>query len=162
MESSGAADMSIADVISRLRDWWSSEYQTGKEFYSSRAMPTVNPATLDGTLVWSGVSGRTTPFVDVGALKAENSQLKFLLSQALMIDAPTDRFNASLATTRFAYIHPKTLAKASGGDCIIKHTTPYVLLSPSPTRWVSTSLMPEGRVIYTPNPLPGLLKLLAR
>jgi hypothetical protein len=101
-----------------------------------------------------------TPVPDSFA-KAEAAQLKFLLSQAPMIDAPTDRFNASRAGSRFAYIHPKTLAKVAGGQCTILHSKPYVLLSPSPSRWVSTSLMPEGRVIYTPNPLPGLTKLLA-
>lgn len=93
--------------------------------------------------------------------KAEAAQLKFLLSQAPMIDAPTDRFSAGRVVTQFAYIHPKTLAKISGGQCTVLHSNPYVLLPPSRTRWVSTSLMPEDRVIYTPNPLPGLTKLLA-
>jgi hypothetical protein len=94
-------------------------------------------------------------------VNAEAAQLRFLLSQAPMIDAPTDRFNAGRAVTNFAYIHPKTLAKVAGGDCTIRHSTPYVILPPSSTKWVSTSLMPEGRVIYTPNSLPGLTKILA-
>lgn len=93
--------------------------------------------------------------------KATLDTLKFLLSQAPMIDAPTDRFNAARAVTKYAYIHPTTLAKLATYTCTIKHGQPWITLAPSPTRWISTTLMPEGRVIYTPNAIPGLEKLLA-
>lgn len=109
-------------------------------------------------------AAKPQPRVRVQPYSFDNSTiavLQFLLSQAPMIDAPRDKWNAARATTRFAYIHPKTLAAIASGECTIRHGKPYVVLSPSQTRWVSTSLIPEGRVIYSPNPVPGLEKLLA-
>jgi hypothetical protein len=85
------------------------------------------------------------------------AQLKFLLSQAPMIDAPTDMARIVASKSPYAYVHPKTLAKFVK-VCIHK---PMVQFLPSPTRYVVTSLMPEGRIIYTPNPIPGLEKILA-
>lgn len=92
---------------------------------------------------------------------AETQQLKFLLSQAPMIDMITkDRFAA--VRTPFAYVHPKTLSKASGdAACGLSHGRQYVMFPRSPTKWVVLTSMPEDRVIFTPNPIPGLEKILA-
>lgn len=83
------------------------------------------------------------------------SQLKFLLSQAPMHMAPEDRFRATQATAKFAYIHPKTFVQYQE-----RPVTAYGKVVGSPTKWVMTSLMPEGQVIYSPNPIPGIEKLL--
>lgn len=91
-------------------------------------------------------------------------QLRFLLSQAPMLDAPLDAFSAGRAVTKFAYIHPKTFSKFYFVPIVLFPKTrafpAYVLVPPSPTRWVVTTLMPEGRVLYTPNALPGIEKLI--
>ena len=47
--------------------------------------------------------------------KVVENQLRFLLSQAPMIDAPADLFNAGRAVTKFAYVHPKTFAAFTKG-----------------------------------------------
>lgn len=93
---------------------------------------------------------------------SEISQLKFLLESAPMIDAPVDKFAVMAVRSPFAYIHPKTLAKYSTTQNISRPDLVYARFAPSPTKWVLTHLMPEGRVIYSPNPLPGLENLLAR
>ena len=93
--------------------------------------------------------------------KVVENQLRFLLSQAPMIDAPADLFNAGRAVTKFAYVHPKTFAAFTKGAYAPKSSAPYVQISPSRTKWVITTLMPEKVVIYTSNPLPGIEKLLA-
>lgn len=95
-------------------------------------------------------------------LAATVAQLKFLLSQAPMIDAPTSRDRFATSRTPFAYIHPKTLAKNSpDAACNITHGRLVIRVPGSPTNYVVTSLMPENRIIYTPNPIPGIEKLLA-
>lgn len=93
--------------------------------------------------------------------ETENRQLKFLLSQAPMIDAPVDLFNAGRAVTKYAYVNPKTFAKFTKGAYAPKGSAPFIQVRPSSTKWVITSLMPEGTVLYTPNSLPGIEKLLA-
>lgn len=100
--------------------------------------------------------GRGLPMKEV-----ENKQLRFLLSQAPMIDAPADLFNAGRAVTKYAYVHPKTFAAFTKGSYAPLTSAPYVRIKPSGTKWVITSLMPEKQVIYTPNALPGIEKLLA-
>ena len=87
--------------------------------------------------------------------------VSFLLSQAPMMDAPDSLERAAHSVTRFAYVHPKTFAKFTRGAYSPKTGAPYVQIRPSPTKWVLTTLMPEDRVIYTPNPIPGLEKILA-
>lgn len=89
------------------------------------------------------------------------NQLRFLLSQAPMLDAPTDLGAAAHSVTKFAYVHPKTFATFTKGAYSPKSSAPYVQIRPSPTKWIITTLMPEGVVIYTSNPLPGIEKLLA-
>lgn len=91
----------------------------------------------------------------------ENKQLRFLLSQAPMQDAPKDLFTAGRAVTKYAYVNPKTFAKFTSGAYTPKSNAPYIQVRPSPTKWVISSLMPENQVIYTPNPLPGVERLLA-
>lgn len=95
--------------------------------------------------------------------QAEIKQLKFLLSQSPMIDfqpAP-ERFMASRSP--YAYIHPITLAQASStAACAVGHGRGYLQFPGSPTKWVFLSLMPRDRVIYSPNPIPGIEKILAK
>lgn len=81
------------------------------------------------------------------------SQLKFLLISAPMIDAPRDAFLLQHSTASFGYIHPKTLARLM----------PLGLnpVSACKTRWISTTLMPEERIIYSPRALPGTEKRMA-
>ena len=95
----------------------------------------------------------------LSTLYAEISQLKFLLSQALMIDAPHDAWTAGRSVTKFAYAHPKTLARLGAN---LRSGAAYVVFAPSVTKWIPTSLMPEERVIYTPNALPGIEKRLGK
>jgi hypothetical protein len=91
----------------------------------------------------------------------DKDQIMFLLNQAPMMDMiPVDR--AAVACAPFAYVHPKTLAKASGNAaCTLNHGRQYFVFLGSPTKWIVTSWMPEGRVIFTPNPMPGIEKILA-
>ena len=88
-------------------------------------------------------------------------QISFLLSQAPMMDAPDGLERAAHSVTKFAYVNPKTFAKFTRGAYSPKTSAPFVRIKPSPTKWVLTTMMPEDRVIYTPNPIPGLEKLLA-
>lgn len=86
-------------------------------------------------------------------------QLQFLLEQAPMIEAPTTLHRLQeMRYNNFAYIHPFTLAKASNGKAEPKGH--ICVFTPSPTKWVVTSIMPKDRVIFTPNPIPGIEKLL--
>lgn len=87
---------------------------------------------------------------------AEISQLKFLLASAPMMDAPDGDFDMSRINVPFVYIHPKTLAKleTTCGKLPVR-------VRGAKTKWVPISLMPEGRVIYSPLPIPGLEKILA-
>lgn len=90
------------------------------------------------------------------------AQLKFLLSQAPMIDAPADRERLAASRTPYAYIHPKSIAKLSStAHCAVSHGRSYIKFPGCPTKYVLLSLMPEGRIIYSPNPIPGIEKLLA-
>ena len=82
---------------------------------------------------------------------SEKDQLKFLLSQAPMIDWQPDFPRRSV--TPYAYVHPKTIASAARFV-----SGPFLMFPPSPTKWLLTSLMPEGRVIFSPNVFPGLDK----
>jgi hypothetical protein len=88
-------------------------------------------------------------------LDIETCQLRFLLDQAPMMDMITKhRFQACI--TKFAYVHPDTLAKASADAArILSHGAKTVKFPKSPTLWVVTPLMPKDRVIFTPNLLPG-------
>ena len=88
-------------------------------------------------------------------------QISFLLSQAPMLDAPENLERAAHSVTKFAYVHPRTFAKFTRGAYSPLTSAPYVRIRPSGTKWVLTTMMPEDRVIYTPNPIPGLEKILA-
>ena len=88
-------------------------------------------------------------------------QISFLLSQAPMLDAPDGLERAAHSVTKFAYVHPRTFAKFTRGAYSPLTSAPYVRIRPSGTKWVLTTMMPEDRVIYTPNPIPGLEKILA-
>ena len=93
---------------------------------------------------------------EIRALANENVQLKFLLAQAPMLDAPvatdpTGRQRLAASRSQFAYIHPKTLAPFTWG---LPPKTVYCF-GVSPTKYVLLSLIPEGRVLYSPFQLPG-------
>jgi hypothetical protein len=77
--------------------------------------------------------------------------LRFLLEQAPMLNAPTDLMGAAHAVTPFAYIHPDTFGMMLRMHVVDK---PSYRIAPSPTAWIMTTLMPRGRVIYTPNKMP--------
>lgn len=91
----------------------------------------------------------------------EIAQLKFLLASAPMIDmldyrSPDTQRRMRAFTTPFAYIHPKTLAPFTTN---MPPGRVYVFPG-SQTVWVPMSTMPEGRVIFSPLPVPGLEKVL--
>jgi hypothetical protein len=137
---------------------------------SRPSLAELNAADVDrnSSTTWAGTAAR--PFQTqsalnpVGAaLEAQIKQLKFLLAIAPMIDAPT-KYDARMwfarAQAPFGYIHPKTMAHYAHP----MDKTPHgmALVPGSPTKWVLTSLMPEGRVILSPLPAPGLEKILAQ
>lgn len=95
------------------------------------------------------------------ALKADILQLKFLLSQAPMLDVGLKPDWFSTARAPYALVNPKTIAPFTRYSLQKKTIAPYVMFPGSNTQWVVTSLMPEGRVIFTPNPLPGYEKRMA-
>lgn len=84
------------------------------------------------------------------ALETTIKQLKILLANAPLMNAPDGDFDMRRINISFVYIHPKTLAQiqARCGE----------LSGPvrGKTTWVPISLMPEGRVIYSALPIPGL------
>lgn len=106
-------------------------------------------------------AGSLSPVGDaLAAAHAEIKQLKFLLASAPMIDVPTHDSMEFLrrAGARFGYIHPKTMAKIS-----FQPVLHYTIMFPgSKTLWVLTSLMPEGRVLFSSIALPGIEKILAK
>ena len=91
----------------------------------------------------------------------DSKQLKFLLSQAPMVDFVPQLERVKASRAKYAYVHPKTIACMSRYATQANLCTPFVLFAGSPTKWIVTSLMPEDRVIYTPNPMPGYEKRLA-
>jgi hypothetical protein len=119
-------------IFTGLRQWWN------------------NQDTIDSLIFAQQEMGRILDFV-----RQDKEKAAFLLENGALVDAPSELYRAMHAITPYAYIHPKTLAKLVGG-CTTYPTHPWIFLSPSPTRWVSTDLMPEGRVIYSPNAMPGL------
>ena len=89
-------------------------------------------------------------------------QIQFLLDQAPMQNAPANLMLAAHAVTKYAYVHPNTYCKFTNWRFGALDRTRGVelqsrLISPSPTQWILTSLMPEGRVIFTPNEIPGFV-----
>ena len=87
---------------------------------------------------------------EIVKLAAVIRQLKFLLANAPMMNAP-DKYLASdwfrRVTTPFGYIHPKTM-----GQFRSESLTPrgvWLGFAGSPTKWVLTSLMPEGTILLT-------------
>lgn len=88
-------------------------------------------------------------------------QLSFLLEQAPMLDAePIDLRRMKGMVTSYAYVHPVTFSKMTDGKTSIA-ATGFTTITPSPTKWVVTSLMPKGRIILTPNAMPFLEKVTA-
>jgi hypothetical protein len=97
----------------------------------------------------------------IDIIQAEKEQIKFLLSQAPMMDMVENHCYAG--RTPFAYVHPKTISKAShDAACVLAHGRQVVMFPGSPTQWITTPLMTEGCVIFTPNRIPGIEKILAR
>jgi hypothetical protein len=88
-------------------------------------------------------------------------QLSFLLEQAPMMDVAQFSDFTRLQDSRapYAYIHPSTFAQITNGRVPVKGAV--TVIPRSPTRWVVTSLMPVGRVIFTPNAMPFIEKIVA-
>lgn len=90
----------------------------------------------------------------------EVTRLKFLLDCAPMIEmfSAKDRDAFSRLANmkaRYAYIHPKTLAPFT-----VNFGPRRMYVFPgSFTAWIPMSAMPEGRVIFSPVPPPGIEKL---
>jgi len=105
-----------------------------------------------------GVAPSSNLFIQ--QLEASIRQLRFLLSQAPMLTAPKTLQEAMVSQAPFAYIHPKTFAGLSPGKWMGALDTYWGSVPGSPSRWIITSLMPEDRVIYSPNALPGMDKIL--
>lgn len=91
------------------------------------------------------------------SLFASREQLKFLLSQAPIIEAPmTDyefRSRLRASTIAFAYVNPKTVQFLFD---VGKPVPPYIKIPTSATKWVLTEWMPVGTVIFSPNAMPGM------
>lgn len=87
---------------------------------------------------------------------AEIAQLKFLLESAPMIDMLTqDRLAACRA--KYAFAHPKSIAPFTWGV----PPSRWYKFSGSPTYWIPVSSIPEGRVLFSPWPLPGMKSLVS-
>jgi hypothetical protein len=87
-------------------------------------------------------------------------QLKFLLSQAPMMDASQffndfSRLQASRAP--YAYVHPSTFAQMTNGRVPTGSDT----IPRSPTRWIVSTLMPVGLILFSPNAMPFTGKIKA-
>lgn len=91
--------------------------------------------------------------------ESQIAQLKFLLNAAPMMDAP-EHLRAAASMTKFAYINPRTFASKYLANPSLSVVKGYGCLSGSPTKWVLLSTMPEGRVIFSPSPIPGIEKIL--
>lgn len=99
---------------------------------------------------------------DVVSLDRSGSQVLFLLTQAPIMDAPTTMPFAGVGA-KFVYIHPATFSKLMRTSLdfgVLK--TSVCSHGPKSSRWVLTPLLPEGRVIYSANQMPGLESLIAR
>jgi hypothetical protein len=104
---------------------------------------------------WSGSKpGHVTSTVII-------EQLRFLLEQAPMLDTAqfTDFTRMQASRAAYAYLHPITFASISNGRVPV--TSGFTLIPHSPTHWVVTTLMPVGRVIFTPNAMPFIGKVTA-
>lgn len=82
----------------------------------------------------------------------EQMQIKFLLSQAPVHNAPETMFQFERAITKYAYINPATLAQITK---ILSYDGGVVQLPTRPTKWLVSKFMPISGVIYSPNPIPG-------
>ena len=84
---------------------------------------------------------------EIAKLASLIRQLKFLLAMAPMMNAPS-KSDADLwfprVSTPYGYMHPKTLAQYSTLSLKIHG---FIQFEKSPTKWVLTSLMPEGTVL---------------
>lgn len=92
------------------------------------------------------------------------AQARFLLDQAPMLDAPEDRHGAaSYSYPAYIYIHPRTFSCLTNYQYAEKEgISSGLLFGPSQIKWVRTFLMPQGRVILSPNAIPNLDLFLER
>lgn len=96
-----------------------------------------------------------TILVDVHLMgQREREKLQFLLNQAPMMDFPAERERVMAARSSYAYINPATLppylTPVGQPDCVVYPGMPTV--------WVLTTMIPPGRVIFSPNRIPYLGK----
>ena len=85
------------------------------------------------------------------------NKLQFLLEQAPMMDINPNgyemRSRLRASTIAFAYVNAKTMVSLID---VGKPAPPYIKIPGSPTKWILTPLIPEGKVIFSPNRMPGL------
>jgi len=122
--------------------------------------PARHSRSSDMTLVLHGMIDKLKD--DLVFAHVEINQLKFLLASAPMTDAPTDRERLTATRSSFAYINPKTMADLLTKLFLRREPREFMVFPGSPTKWVLLSTMPEGRVIYSPLPIPGIEKILAK
>lgn len=158
------------NFVRQIKDFWTGHYPVQRNYdFGYPGGDDRSSLTRDGSILWTGISGDVLPDFSSGSAKTENGpdlqvqikQLKFLLSQAPMIDAPKTLGAAAHSVTKFAYVHPKTFAKfAQNPPATQDMHTPatHFYIRPSSTKWFVTTLMPEDVVIYTPNAMPGIEK----
>ena len=82
------------------------------------------------------------------------NQSQFLLESAPMIQAPerSEALRFSAPSSPYGFINSRTLVAFSGFIPEGKYWT----FPGSPTKWLSTPLMPEGRILMTRLPIPFL------
>lgn len=87
---------------------------------------------------------------------------RFLIDQAPLIDTTDiDVKRLLCSVTKFAYMNPMTFTNMRGTQQYVNPMIPVkdgqtIRIPRCPTTFVFTTLMPVNRIIYTPNPIPGL------
>lgn len=84
-----------------------------------------------------------------GIAEATVRAQRFLLEQAPMIQPE----HVGRAGVAYAYVNPQTWTKHTSTSV---PTPPWTRFGKGTTLWVITDLMPEDRVIYSPNCMPGV------
>jgi hypothetical protein len=151
-------------ILSAVHDWFT-PYQAGKDFYKETASAYPPQNSVEFTTADDAQKALALvrqAIAEESPLKAEITQLRFLLNSAPMMDAPTERERILASRSPFAYVHPKTFASMLQKARISGPARSFNIFPGSPTKWVLTSCMPEGRVIYSPLAIPGLEKILGK
>jgi hypothetical protein len=140
-------------LLASLRRWWVDGQKTDQQVIAQSVLEVPKAMNRLAVCCLNPVSA---------AHESQIKQLKFLLASAPMIDAPSDHSRLSASKSPFAYVHPKTMAQMLRTMRLQGFGRSFLVFPGSPTKWVAVSSMPEGRVIYSPLPIPGLEKILAQ